>query len=456
MNQKKLFDLGLDLRVLEGAPMGIIFCDKMGVIRYMNHACQKDLDPHDIDACDMHISEVLPQLCESEFLVQEDKFKDLYLSIADRRFIVKRHLYRGLSGSLEGLLIYLISYDGNALQPYSSRIRELEQLSEESKIKLTWATFAQFEIKDLIGESPQIRKVIHLAEKFSALDDPVLIRGDAGAEVEPLAHAIHAASRRAQGPLIVVKCSLLLSQKFEAALFGSETSIANEGSVWVQPGKIELADNGTIYLDEITDLPLAHQARLLRALESHSLTRNGGRRALPINIRLIASTRRDLERLLKAGLFREDLYYRIRNLTLNLPPLRERPEDILIYARYILERLGFASLKFSRKTEEEMLRYCWPANASQLYDAVARAAAKCNGAEIEPEDFPEDALCSNCLGCISQTCLAKVSAAAETQAIRRALSLVNYNVTSAAKKLRISRATLYEKLRKYGIDTRRN
>ncbi len=228
----------------------------------------------------------------------------------------------------------------------------------------------------IIGESPQVSSMVQLAKRAADADATVLLLGESGTGKELFSRSIHRWSDRGDMPFSIINCVALTETLLENELFGHEKG-AFTGADALQKGKIEVADGGTVFLDEIGDMPIGLQAKLLRVLQDHEFPRVGGTRLVRVNIRIIAATNKDLKQAVKAGTFREDLYFRLNVVNLSLPPLRDRPEDILPLAEHFLERhvreMKRPTRKFSKTTQNAMRSYLWPGNIRELDNAIARA-----------------------------------------------------------------------------------
>lgn len=240
----------------------------------------------------------------------------------------------------------------------------------------------------IVGESAQVRSMVELAKRAAETDATVLLLGESGTGKELFARSIHRWSSRRDMPFSVINCVALTESLLENELFGHEKG-AYTGADSLQKGKIEAADGGTVFLDEIGDMPLGLQAKLLRVLQDHEFPRLGGTRLIRVNIRVVAATNKDLKQAVKAGIFREDLYFRLHVVSLSLPPLRDRPEDIVPLAEYFLERhvreMNKRSRKFSKKALEAIRCYTWPGNIRELDNAISRAVVLGVDEEISPD-----------------------------------------------------------------------
>lgn len=240
----------------------------------------------------------------------------------------------------------------------------------------------------LIAEDPASKAVLDLARKVAATDATVLLTGESGVGKEVYARFLHQHSNRAKGPFVAVNCAAIPENLLEATLFGYEKG-AFTGAASSQPGKFEQAQGSTILLDEVTEVPLHLQAKLLRVLQEREAERVGGRSPIRLDVRVIAASNRDLAEAVRQGRFRDDLYYRLNVFPLEIPPLRNRPKDILPLARKFLERfassVGKYDMRFSPAAEAELTRYDWPGNIRELGNVVQRAMILAPGGEIAPE-----------------------------------------------------------------------
>jgi transcriptional regulator with PAS, ATPase and Fis domain len=300
----------------------------------------------------------------------------------------------------------------------------------------------------VIGTSPQWRAVLKQADQVAATEATTCLRGESGTGKEVVARFIHDASPRKDGPFVAINCAAVPETLFESELFGFERG-AFTGAQQPKPGQVELAQCGVLFLDEVTEMPLAAQAKLLRVLQEREFSRLGGTRPIRMNARVIAATNQDLKKSVAQGLFREDLYYRINVFDIRIPPLRERGQDILLLAQHFLKDLARDNDRHAQLTssaEEALLAYDWPGNVRELRNAIERATIVCEGASIDAEHLSladrEDApsLRSTDLGVLEQ------------QAIEQAMREVAGNKARAAQKLGISRTQLYGRLRKYELE----
>ncbi len=311
----------------------------------------------------------------------------------------------------------------------------------------------------LIGVSPAMKEIFDRIEAIACTDVPVLIQGESGTGKELVANAIHNRSHRKGGPYIKINCAAIPETLFESELFGHERG-AFTGATDTKKGRFELASGGTIFFDEIGDMPLQLQAKLLRVLEDSTITRLGGREPIRIDVRCIYATGKNLKELIKEGKFREDLYYRINVVPIYIPPLRERKEDIphLIehFIEYFQKKYSKSGLKVSPAAYEALLSYQYPGNVRELKHAIERAVLLSMNGLIDiknlPEEFiPDSKIEDKCLS--TKLSLQQCLSSFEKKLIMNTLRETGGRRIEAAKRLGISRKVLWKKLKEYGIDS---
>jgi DNA-binding NtrC family response regulator len=332
------------------------------------------------------------------------------------------------------------------------RIRERQRLYAENK-ELREELRQRHRIEGIIGESGQMLEVISLIGRVAPSEATVLIRGESGTGKELIAKAIHYASPRAKAPLIRVNCAALPENLLESELFGHEKG-AFTGAVATRKGRFELADGGTLFLDEIGDLPPHLQAKLLRVLQEREFERVGSSKPLSVNVRMLSATHRDLEARIKTGEFREDLYYRLNVVTIMLPPLRERRQDIPAlmdhFLRLFAQKNGKVISGFTREARNALLRYDFPGNVRELENLIERAVVLTRDEVIGRGDMPltlEESEGKN----DRQTHLVAAVEGLERRMIKDALALAGGIQTRAAEALGITERALRYKLKKYGF-----
>ncbi len=353
----------------------------------------------------------------------------------------------------EGAIDYLIKpLNLDELRQKIQRIVERHRLYSEN-LALREELKTRHRIEGIIGESGQMIEVVSLVHRVAASDATVLIRGESGTGKELIAKAIHYAGSRAARPLVRVNCAALPENLLESELFGHEKG-SFTGAISTRKGRFELADTGTLFLDEIGDLPVHLQAKLLRVLQEREFERIGSSQPIKVNVRIISATHRDLEALMRAGQFRDDLYYRLNVVTILVPPLRERREDLPVLMDHFLKIFAAKNGKvlrgFSREARDALLRYDYPGNVRELENLVERAVVLCRGDVIGHGDLPltlEGAEAA----VEPQRGLSAAVEGLERRMIKDALKRADGVQTRAADFLGITERALRYKLKKYGL-----
>jgi two-component system response regulator AtoC len=328
------------------------------------------------------------------------------------------------------------------------------QLRDEVK-RLRSLTEVSLESTGLLGESKAMLALRGLLAKVADTESSVLITGESGTGKEIAARALHAHSRRKNGPFVAINCAAVPEPLLEAELFGHEKGSFTDAKA-ARPGLFKQADGGTLFLDEIGDMPLALQPKLLRALEQRSVRPLGGAHELSFDTRLIAATHRDLASATSEGRFREDLYYRINVIELNMPPLHARGSDVLLLAQHFVREFAARAKKevegLSPGAAERLLAYVWPGNVRELRNCIERAVALTQFAQITVDDLPERIRTYHASFVVvasdDPTELVPIEEV-ERRYILRVLESVHGNKTSAARILGLDRVTLYRKLERY-------
>ena len=318
--------------------------------------------------------------------------------------------------------------------------RETQFLREQYKER------TRFE--NMIGQSAALQGVFDLIERIAPTDSTILIKGETGTGKGLAARAIHTKSRRGQGPFVVVNCGAFPEHLLESELFGYQKGAFTDAKT-TKKGRLELAHGGTLLLDEIGEISARMQIDLLRVLEDHLFYRVGGTQPIEADFRIIAATHKDLEKAIKEGTFREDLYYRLNVISFAMPPLREHKEDIPLLAEYFLHRFAQETNKpvdqISREALDEMMLYDWPGNVRELGNAVERAVVVGRGRRILPEDLPifRPEHVSSSRG--------RTLRDLEMNHLNSVLNETQWNISKSAEILGIDRSTLYDKIKRYDL-----
>jgi DNA-binding NtrC family response regulator len=326
---------------------------------------------------------------------------------------------------------------------------------EAENVNLREQIDRKFGLENIIGESPTMRQVFETVQQVAPTRTTVLITGETGTGKELIAKAVHNLSSRKNGPFIAVHAAALPSTLLESELFGHEKG-AFTGAVERRVGRFELADGGTLFLDEIGELEPLMQVKLLRVLEERAFERVGGAKTLQVDVRLVAATNRDLKKLVNEGKFRDDLFYRLSVVAVNLPPLRERRDDIPLLVKAFLDEFNRENGKQVRELTSEalnlLLAYDWPGNVRELRNVVEQMVVLARADRLTVRDVPPQVRGGADLTKISVVRTGMTVEEAERQLIMQALKETDGNRTKAAQKIGISRRTLHRKLKEYGLE----
>ncbi len=384
-----------------------------------------------------------------------------------------------IEGAIEamraGALDYITKpFRSNELLTQLDKAIEHKKLREDYKKDIILRT--QNQDDEFIGKTDGINEIKQLIKKIAPSDSAVLIRGESGTGKELVARAIHKNSKRLEKRFITINCASIPENLLESELFGYEKG-AFTGAMQTKNGLIELAHGGTLFLDEIGDLPLTLQAKILRVLQEREIQRVGGLKQIPVDIRLLAATNKDLVNAIESGVFRKDLFYRLNVITITLPPMRDRVDDIELLAKYYIEKIAAKLRKGKIEIETEIFKYFreydWPGNVRELVNVIERILVLLDGNKITIEDLPDDILNVNAnknisfndslnneaAGTLNQFQINDISGldfkeakdGFEKDYIISLLFKTKGNVTDAAKISGMSRRNLYDKMEKFGV-----
>ncbi len=329
-------------------------------------------------------------------------------------------------------------------------------------ILLKQCVLSQYGYDNVIGKTEAMKRVFEIINTVSNRDTTILIQGESGTGKELTAGAIHYNSNRRDGPFVKLSCAALNKEILESELFGHEKG-SFTGAIKTRHGRFELADGGTIFLDDVDDIPLEMQVKLLRVLQEREFERVGGEETISINVRVICATKKDLKKLVQEGLFREDLYYRLNVVNIQIPPLRERKEDIPLLVTYFIKKYSTQQHVHVNSISQEalnlLLTYNWPGNIRELENAIEHAIAFCASDVIVPKNLPRNLLEGETpsgifpieLSTIDSIDLQETLSAAEKKLLLWAYQKTNGNQVRMSELLRIPRTTLQNKLVKYNI-----
>jgi len=391
------------------------------------------------------------------------------MAVGNEHFVVTRLPLRDEDSTLVGAIGFVLLDRAQYLKPLVAKYGQLQNQLAATQRELLQARRARYSIAGFIGTSPAAAEVKRQARRAAQLDATLLLRGETGTGKELLAQGIHNLSPRAQGPFVAVNVAAIPDTLVEAELFGTAPGAYTGAERRARIGKFELADGGTLFLDEIGDLPLPLQAKLLRVLQEQEVEPLGSNRVRRLDVRVIAATHVDLEARVAAGSFRDDLYYRLNVLSLRVPPLRERREDIRALAEYLLDEIAGRSGQPRAELDDEALELLsaqpWPGNVRELGNLLERAQLAAESGSLGRREIlallgeragspPTAPFASEPGEALQVPPLAQSLARAERAAIQAALAASKGNRRRAAQLLGIARASLYNKLQQHGLSER--
>ena len=353
-----------------------------------------------------------------------------------------------------GALDYLTKpFDPDELLAVLRNAKRLRRAELENE-QLREALGGRGPVVQIVAESEAMKEVVRQAEKVASLDSTILLTGESGVGKGMLSRHVHANSERGEEPFVTVSCPALPRELLESELFGHEKG-AFTGAVRRRRGKIEMAEGGTLFLDEIGDLPIDLQPKLLNVLQERQFQRLGGEETLEADVRIIAATNLDLEQRMKEGQFREDLFYRLSVIPIEVPPLRERLEELRHLSESMLRRIApqgrNRSTKLSKEALSAMQSYDWPGNVRQLENVLERAAAFCADGIILADDLPSSVRGSEPSGRVPDGIGGIALSDLEREALVQTLKLCNGNKAETARRLEVTEKSIYNKLKRHGL-----
>jgi transcriptional regulator with PAS, ATPase and Fis domain len=441
---------------------GMLLVDRSGRVVWINEGYKRFLPAlgfaREEDFVGRPVEEVIPNTLMRHVL---ETGKPILIDLLTNKagtFVVSRIPLRDESGAVIGVLgMVLFDHPETTLQPLIAKFARLQKDLDEARKALAAQRRSKYTLASFIGSSAAALEVKRQARRAAQTDSTVLLLGETGTGKELLAQAIHAGSARAERAFVGVNLAAVPETLLEAEFFGVAPGAYTGADRKGREGKFALADGGTLFLDEVGDMPLALQAKLLRALQEQEIEPLGSNRVIKVDVRVIAATSRDLRRLVAEGRFREDLYYRLNVLPIRVPPLRERMGDMEALAESLLEsiavRTGLPQRELAPSALAVLAAHSWPGNIRELRNVLEQAAMLTDNARLGAEDFarilPPAPARQEPGGAAPARPLPQLIAELERSSIELALAATGGNKASAAKMLGISRATLYEKLAAY-------
>jgi transcriptional regulator with PAS, ATPase and Fis domain len=449
----------------------IVVVDREGIILYINDAYCDFLGTTVEDALNRPVEEVIENT--RMHIVAKTGQKELASlhPINGSEMIANRYPLI-VDGERVGALGTVMFRTPEEWRMYKTKIQRLVEELKYYKTKVEKELKSKYQFTDLIGNSPAFLAAKKLAERISESHSSVLLIGESGTGKELFAHAIHNNSMRESMPFVAINCASIPEHLLESELFGYEEGAFTGAKKGGKKGQFEIANNGTLFLDEIGDMPLAMQSKLLRVLQEKEIQRVGGQKSIPVDVRIIAATHRNLEKLVEEGKFRQDLYYRLYVIKIEIPPLRKRREDIPHISSNLLKKLEKKfyrkGIELSPEVKERLMQHSWPGNIRELENVLERTINVLDGKTIEVvhlplylRDLEPESTSKNDSQTVSMepgeftpipiVPLKEVLAQAERKAILNALDVTNGNKQEAAKLLKIGKTSFYEKCKAYEI-----
>ena len=431
----------------------IIIVDKNALITMISKSYCDFMGITEENALGKHVTDIIENT-RMHIVLQTGEAENAQLQSINGSYMVASRIPIIKNGEIIGVIGKVLFRNVKELNNLYSKIKNMKKELETYKVQLKELNTATYSFDDIIGSSDAISTAKSIACKAAQTHSNVLILGESGTGKELFAHAIHLASDRLYAPFVKVNCGAIPSALLESELFGYEggafTGAKKEGKI----GKFELADGGTIFLDEIGDMPLHMQVKLLRAIQEKEVEKIGSIGSKKIDIRIIAATNKNLEKSMHDGSFRQDLYYRLNVVTIHIPALRERSDDISLIANYLINKiskdLNKKVIGISKEAEHYLENHPWEGNIRELENVLERAINVIADSNIiSPVDLPDEItgrIEPKVIKSLEETIMAS-----EKQAIMDALQAADGNKTKAAKSLEIGRTSLYEKIQKYNI-----
>jgi len=440
--------------ILNSAYEGVVVVNENGIITMFNDAYCRFLKVKQEDIIGNHVTEAIENT-RMHIVLKTGKAEIRHIQhIHGHNMICDRIPIRE-NGKIIGAVGKVLFRDVSEVDELMKQTRHLKEQLEYYKSELIKEREAKYSLDNIVGRSRIITVLKELAEKCAKSSSTILIRGESGTGKGLLAHAIHNMSPRRNNPLIKVNCAAVPENLLESELFGYDGGAFTGAKKDGKTGKFQQAQGGTIFLDEIGDMPVKMQVKLLRVLQEKEIERLGSNKTIKVDVRVIAATNRNLEELIEEGKFREDLFYRLNVISLEMPSLRSRKEDIPLLVDFLCKKLcksmGIGEKNISQAAYDILLRYSWPGNVRELENVLERALNVIDNDTINPEHLPYYIRQPKVLLKDGEFHLKSIVEDTEKEVIRRAFHAAGGKGVEAAKLLGVSKSTFYEKAGKYGI-----
>ncbi|MED5051923.1 sigma 54-interacting transcriptional regulator [Anoxybacillus rupiensis] len=439
--------------VINNAYEWIVVVDEKGNIIYMNKNYCEFLERKQEEVIGKHVTEVIENT-RMHIVVKTGKEEIADLHYIKGNYMIANRIPIVVDGRVIGAVGTVIFRDTNEWKRMNSHIKSLLLQLQTYFQEWTENNGAKYTLTHLISCSKQMEELKEKVKRIADSDISVLIRGESGTGKELFAHSIHQLSSRSQKPFVKVNCGAIPEHLLESELFGYEEGAFTGAKKGGKKGKFQLADGGTIFLDEIGDLPLHMQVKLLRVLQEKEMEPIGSIKTVSVDVRIIAATNRPLEKMVEEKRFREDLYYRINVIPFVIPPLRERPGDIEMLAYHFMKKIAKRSGKRVNAISAEVMKllrqHVWPGNIRELENVMEVAVHFANGETITVDALPEYLKANSSYQMKGKT-LKELLEETEKAAIQQSLQRCGRDKQKAAKELGISKSAMYEKIKKYGL-----
>ncbi|WP_311975285.1 sigma-54 interaction domain-containing protein [Anoxybacteroides rupiense] len=439
--------------VINNAYEWIVVVDEKGNIIYMNKNYCEFLERKQEEVIGKHVTEVIENT-RMHIVVKTGKEEIADLHYIKGNYMIANRIPIVVDGRVIGAVGTVIFRDTNEWKRMNSHIKSLLLQLQTYFQEWTENNGAKYTLTHLISCSKQMEELKEKVKRIADSDISVLIRGESGTGKELFAHSIHQLSSRSQKPFVKVNCGAIPEHLLESELFGYEEGAFTGAKKGGKKGKFQLADGGTIFLDEIGDLPLHMQVKLLRVLQEKEMEPIGSIKTVSVDVRIIAATNRPLEKMVEEKRFREDLYYRINVIPFVIPPLRERPGDIEMLAYHFMKKIAKRSGKRVNAISAEVMKllrqHVWPGNIRELENVMEVAVHFANGETITVDALPEYLKANSSYQMKGKT-LKELLEETEKAAIQQSLQRCGHDKQKAAKELGISKSAMYEKIKKYGL-----
>ena len=463
INQDKRYNYIFD-EILTLTDDGFVVVDNHGVITDINEQYCQYLKTTREYAIGRSIAEIIPNTKMIDIVNYAYREEGAILRLSeksdddsDRIFLVNRSaVYDENHNVIAG--VAQVKFRLQTLDSAKKLMREYSEY-EFYREEYRSRNSSQYSFDKIVGNSPRFAEVKKAGYKAAKTMFPVLLTGETGTGKEVFANAIHNNGERREKPMVSINCAAIPNELLESELFGYEEGAFTGAKKGGKKGKFELASGGTLFLDEIGDMPLGMQAKLLRVLQEKEIEKIGGYKPIPVDVRIIAATRKNLPQMIEAGEFREDLYYRLNVIHIELPPLRERREDIVELASYFLNRLNSdykSGISLSPEVRDCFVNYDWPGNIRELDNVIKSAYAACEDFLIQLSDLPSKMVSRHQLSeeVVGGKKLNQMMEEYERGLLTDVLKNCNWNCQMAANELGIHRSALYKKIAKYELQKR--